>query len=369
MTAFLIYMASPAILYVLVKLFTNKSITRNARAKKTYLLFAGICMTFMIGLRAPTNGSGDTMYYFRLWEYFSGLSFDAFIAYSNTLDMEIGYKLVTWVLSQFFANGQWLLFFSGMFMSIAVCSFIYKNCRNPMLALVVFNCLGLFNFMVQGLRQAIAMCICLWALELCKQRRFVKFLFLIALACTFHASALVFIPVYFICFKNFSKKNVVFFSLSLGIAIVCVPTLMNLVNLVIKDSYSVGNGSDSGGIVAILIYIAILVFALLSRSNHEKNFPLFFCMAIAGLTCMILRRTTNGIIERISFYYAFSQMVLVSNSIPILSRHALQTPSRAFKEANNVMIISLLIFALCFGVAVYKASYSVLIPYLFCWQY
>lgn len=369
MTAFLIYMASPAILYILVTLFTNKSITRNTQAKKMYLLFAGICMTFMIGLRAPTNGSRDTLYYFRLWEYFSGLSFDAFLDYSNRLDLEHGYMYVTWVLSQIFANGQWVLFFSGMFMSISVCSFIYKNCRNPIMALVVFNCLGLFNFMVQGLRQAIAMCICLWALELCKQRKLVKFLLLVALACSFHASALVFIPVYFLCFKKFTQKNVFLFSLALVISIICLPTLMNLMNLVINDSYTVGKGSDSGGIVAILIYVVILVFALIFRSHHEENFPLFICMAIVGLTCMILRRTTNGIIERINFYYAFSQMVLVSNSIPILSRNALQTPRRAIKESNNIMIISLLIFTLCFGVAVYKASYSVLIPYLFCWQY
>lgn len=359
MTAYLLYMASPAILYVLVEACAGKSITKNVRAKKIYLFWAGLCMTFMIGLRAPTNGSRDTLYYFRLWEHFSGLSVTEFINTFSTIDMEAGYKLVTFVLSKIFPNGQWLLFLSGLFMSISICSFIYKNCDNPVLALLVFNCLGLFGFMVQGLRQALAMSICLWALEVCKQRKFFKFLLFVVLASTFHASAVVFIPVYFICFKEFNRRTVGFFALALGVAIICLPALINLVNLAIKDSYSSSDGSNRGGIVAILIYVVILVFALMSRGNRQKNFPLFVCMAVAGLACMILRRTTNGIIERVSFYYAFSQMVLVSNSAGRIANN----------DRINVILYHVLIFALCFCVSIYKASYSVLIPYLFCWQY
>lgn len=358
MTAYLIYMASPAILYVLVELFTGKSITRNMRTKKIYLFWAGLCMTLMIGLRAPTNGSSDTQYYFSLWEYSSSLSLKDFSSFFSGFDLEAGYKIVTFILSRFFPDGQWLLLFSGMFMSIAVCSFICKNCDNPVLALLVFNCLGLFNFMVQGLRQALAMCICLWALEMCKQRKLVKFLLIVALASTFHASALVFVPIYFICFKELNKKSLGLFTLYLGISIICLPILMNLVNLAINDSYSAGEGSNSGGIVAILIYGAILAFALISRSHRQENFPLFVCMAVAGLTCMILRRTTSEIIERVSFYYAFSQMALVSNSIRNIVKN----------DRSNTILYHILIFALCFGVAIHKASSSRLIPYQFFWQ-
>ena len=202
MTIYLIYMASPALLYLFFEFIPNKSIANNLRAKKFYLFLCGLCMTLMIGLRAPTNGSGDTLFYYNLWELFSDMSFDTFVKFSRTADMEFGYLITTWALSQFFPGGQWLLFLSGLFMSICLCYFTYKNCKNPVLALTVFHCLGLFNFMVQGLRQAIAMCICLLAIESCKKRKLIKFILLVLLASLFHASAIVFLPVYFIRFKK-----------------------------------------------------------------------------------------------------------------------------------------------------------------------
>lgn len=358
MTTYLLYMASPAILYVLVEAFAKKQITKNLRTKKTYLILVGICMTLMIGLRAYTNGSGDTRYYFNLWEYFSKMTFAEFVVYSPKLDMEFGYKVTTWVLSQFFADGQWLLFLSGAFISVSVCCFVYKNCENPVLALMVFNCLGLFNFMVQGLRQAIAMCICLWALELCKNRNLVKFVLLVVLASLFHASALVFLPVFFIRFKKMDVKSLFLFSVLIAIVLAFLPTFFEIINIAINDSYTLDEGSSSGGIVAILIYLAIIAFALLAYNSEDQEHALFVCMAVVGLMCMILRRTTNGIVERISFFYAFSQMVLVSNSVQRVSS----------SNGNSKIAFNLLIFALCFGVAVYKTTYSILIPYLFCWQ-
>ena len=122
--------------------------------------------------------------------------------------MEGGYQVVTWILSHIFKDGQWLLFLSGAFMSFSVCRFVNRNCKNPMFALMAFNCLGLFNFMVQGLRQAIAMCICLWAIEYCKKGQLLKFLGTVGAACLFHASAIVFTVVYITYqYSSFSRPE------------------------------------------------------------------------------------------------------------------------------------------------------------------
>ena len=358
MTTYLIYMASPALLSLFFELLPNKSITSNIKSKKIYLILCGLCMTLMIGLRAPTNGSGDTLFYCKLWETFSNMSLDSFVKFSRTADMELGYQISTWVLSQFFPDGQWLLLLSALFMSVCVCVFVYENCKNPVLALSVFNCLGLFNFMVQGLRQALAMCICLFAIKACQKRKLIKFILLVIVASLFHASAIVFFPVYFIGFKKFNVKNVILFGMGIVILIAFLPSWFELVNTAMNDSYMLDNGSDQGGIVAILIYVAILLFALLFQGRDDEKYPLFVCMATLGMVCMILRLTTNGIIERVSLFFSFSQMVLVSNCA-----HKAYGSNR-----NSKVILNILIVALCLGVAFYKASYSNLVPYLFYWQ-
>ena len=64
----------------------------------------------------------------------------------------------------------------------------------------------------------------------------------------------------------------------------------------------------------------------------------------------------SDIAERVGYYFAFSQMALVANSIAVQ------------KEKGTKVALAFLVSALCLGVAVYKASYSVIIPYEFFWQ-
>ena len=149
MTVYLLYMASPGIIYLLVDTFFKPFLIQPEQVKKAYLFLAGISMMLMIGLRSPLIGSGDTMFYYDHWETLSKSSFSQLKNYLLEIDLEAGYQITVWLLSHVFKNGQWLLLLSGAFMSASVCCFAYKNCQNLALALTAFSCLGLFNFMVQ----------------------------------------------------------------------------------------------------------------------------------------------------------------------------------------------------------------------------
>lgn len=356
MTVYLLYMASPTLIYFLLQLCTRKSVNRNEKTRNIYLTLVGIVMVLMIGLRNPGNGSGDTQFYYDFWETMSRMSFSELKYNINNFDLEIGYQITNWVLSKIFHNGQWLLFLSGLFFSVSVCSFAKKNCKNLVLALTVFNCLGLFNFMVQGLRQAIAMCICLWALEQCKNRKLIKFLLLVLLAMSFHASAIVFVVVYVLKDLKLNVKGYFLTAFSALILAFLLPRIFEIVNLLINDSYEIGTESSDGGIIAILIYVAVLAFGLIFRDKNDSSYALFIYMATVGAAAMIMRNSVSAIAERISHYFAFAQMVVIANSVT------------SVKDKRVGLIISILIIVLCFGVAVHKASYTNLVPYLFYWQ-
>ena len=275
----------------------------------------------------------------------------------QSVDLEYGYQIIVWFLSHLFSDGQWLLIFSGIFFSLSVCLFTYRNSKNPVMSLMVFNCLGLFNFMVQGLRQAIAMSICLFAYEQCKKNHFFKFALLVAIASLFHASAIVFILVYFLSkFKlNFIQMGILAILTFIGVQL--LPYVFNLLNVVMNENYDLNSASESGGIVATLIYAVIILFGLLFRDISDEHYALFVYSAIIAAAAMILRNSVNGIAERISFYFAFGQMIVLSNSIA------------SVKESKIKTFINMTAVLLCFGVAVYKASYSILIPYTFFWQW
>lgn len=313
-------------------------------------------MTLMIGLRSKYIGSGDTVVYSNYWNYMRTVPFSNLEMTLNDIDMEKGFLISIWFFSHIFKDAQMMLFLSAIFYSVCVCRFIYKNCENPALALLVFNCLGLFNFMIQGLRQGIAMCICLFALEKAKKNEKIKFIILVLLAASFHASAIVFFIIYILKFFKIQAFDMTIFFLCALLGINLLPKIFEIMNKALNDSYNMTSGAEQGGIVAIFIYIFIIAFALFVNDGKDDKLPLFVYMALIGGSSLFLRNNVSNIAERIGFYFAFAQMPLVSNSISKLG------------DKNTKIILAIIVVGLCLGVAIYKASYSVVIPYTFFWQ-
>lgn len=354
MAVYLLYMISPVIVYIAMGFFDSRSLD-NEKKKRRYLIICGVIMALMIGLRYKGVGSGDTGFYYRNWESMAGLPLSALPKQLMTVDLEYGYQICVFILSHILPWGQWALIISGAFFSVSVCFFICRNCKNPVLALMVFNCLGLFNFMVQGLRQAIAMCICLWAIEQCKNKKPIRFLLLIVLAASFHASAIVAVIFYVLANFKLNFKSLLIFAAAVTIGLLLLPTLFDILNYFLDDDYGMTSASESGGVVAILIYITILLFGILYR-DPDREYPMYVYALIIGAVVMLLRNSVSGIAERVSYYFAFGQMVVLSNSI------------YSMKDQKTKILINMIAAMLCFGVAIYKASYSILIPYTFFWQ-
>jgi uncharacterized membrane protein YhhN len=132
-----------------------------------------------------------------------------------------------------------------------------------------------------------------------------------------------------------------------------LPYAFNILNVAMNENYDLNSASESGGIVAILIYAVIILFGLLFKDMSDEHYALFVYSAIVAAVAMLLRNSVNGIAERISHYFAFGQMIVLSNSIA------------SVKEPKIKLLINTAAVLLCFGIAFYKASYSILIPYTF----
>lgn len=358
MIVYLLYMISPLIVEVIYRLMFPQARFDNEKTRHRYISLCGFVMFLMIGLRSFQNGSGDSRTYYELWK----LAQDIPIGILLQIDMEKGFLLCVWVLSRIFTAPQWIFIFSGMLFAIAISDFVEKNCDDICIAFVVFNCLGLFNFTVQGMRQAIAMSICLFAIEFCKKRKLIPFLGGIIMAMLFHASAVVFLVVYPIWGMKVNIKNLLLTVVATVLAFSLVDKVFPIINFLLNDGYSVGDTElTAGGGFTLAIYIVCILAGIWLAAQSEKNNGLsskissFSYLTIVSAVCFVMRYNVIGIAERVAFFFAYGEMVLLSYSPQIVIR-------------SQRRFVRLCIILLCFLVSVYKASYSVLIPYRFFWM-
>ena len=359
MVSYLCYVISPIIIAGVVCGLSGKTVSRHSSNRRIFLWICGIVMALMIGLRHYSNGSGDSSFYYSLWKTLGNVRLRNLPSAVQSIDLEKGYLCITWILAKIFPHPQFVFVFSGVFFTVSTCKFIDKNCSDVVLPLLMFNCLGLFNFMVQGLRQGIAICICLWSIEFCKQRKLLKFLLVICLAMVFHSSAVFFVIVYWIYSLKLDSKSLLVFSSLCILGLASRQMIFRVLNFLMNESYEISYADGaSGGVVAIFIYFAIIFYGfLIAKLSREQNiYAPFLYMAVLGMMAMILRRNFIGLAERVSFYFAWGQMVVVSEAMAKI------------KSGKSKMYIYVVIGALCIAVAMYKASYSVLIPYRFFWQ-
>ena len=352
---YLFFSVVPVWVSLIVNLRYNKSIKSDDKAKRNFLLWCGIAMFLIIALRHQEVGSTDSQHYYINWEEMSLRSYSGLKEYIDISRFEPGYCVFVWVFSHIFPNAQFLFVITAFIFTISVCRFIYINSKDPELSFVMYICLGLYSFMVQGLRQSIAMSICLFALELVKKRKFMPFVLLILLATTFHTSSIVFLLTYFLYRYNLGIRTGI---LSIGAA-GCLLALSGPIaafgNQLFEREYE--GEVESGGYVAVAIYVIILFASVIcaGKKRKDKDYAFFVFMTFVGAVFYLMRYTGVLIAERISFYFMFGQMIALPNAISRFDKTA------SFAIKCVVVVLSIALFA-------YRLSSDGLVSYRFFWQ-
>ena len=347
---------------ILFKLIMG-DIENSQQRKKDFLILCGICIVLVIGLRDKSVGTSDTSTYCKLYEGVAN--------YSNLKTFLTGHKIFengfflseclfyifTYFCAKILPNAQWFILITSAFITFSALRFIYRNSSNILLSTIMYICLGLMTFNMNGMRQALAMSICLFAYDFVKKRKLLPFILIVVIAMLMHKTAVFFSIVYFIARLKCNFKSITFFTVSVLLFLIFADRLVEIFDNVADKNYSDVGGFDSGGYVTLLIYGLVLIFAVLFGWKDRKNsdFALVFYLTILGCALYCGRYISTQIYERMSYYFFYAVLLLLPQTVMQL------------KESEKPMVV-MIITSLSILLFAYRLYGSAFHNFVFFWR-
>ena len=279
---------------------------------KTYMIICSLALIFVMGLRSQDAGSMDTTMYSRMFDVAQKYSeLRNFLDAKEVFEVpflfsEIGFYACIWGAAQFLPSMQWFILLTSAFIILATAKFISRHSDDPMISWLVFICLGLMTFSMNGMRQALAMSICLLAYRFVEDKKLLRFLIVVFIAVLFHKSAIIFALVYLMRNMKLDFKSIFIIAIAVAAFLIFAQNFAFLYDDFMGEDYVEGDSFESGGVVTIFIYlIAIIGMLLKHKTLQSSKFFLPFVLIVIGLSLYMGRYISTQIYERASYYFSY----------------------------------------------------------------
>lgn len=167
---------------------------KEYKANKGIVAFNYILLILIAGLR---YGIGDTGTYKQIFTTIPA-NVMSYLS-SNIVEDDRGFYLIVSFIKQFISQDNQVIIFIFSMLTIGLIGYgLYKYSDNIVMTTFLFITMGCYTVSMNGIRQYLATAILFLTLPLIKKRKFVLYLIIVLLTSTIHASAIIFIPIYFL---------------------------------------------------------------------------------------------------------------------------------------------------------------------------
>jgi hypothetical protein len=287
-----------------------QAVFRTRYSAGLWYLTASIFALF-IGLRYRVGGDWGT--------YIAHLNTTSRLSLIEVLtDQDPGYYLLNWVAAQFGFQIWFVNLLCGLIFMFGLTHFIRKQ-PLPLLALAIAVPYLIIVVGMGYTRQAAALGMVFWGLSLLLDRRLLGFFIAVALAATFHKSAVLLVPI--IILANSERRLFTWFWGSISVLFLYLLFLSeqidNLFNNYVVANYAMA--SQGGPIrVAMNFVPAVLFLALRNRfpMNGQQR-TMWFWISVFSLGSMIFVFQAPTAVDRLALYFLPLQLAIWSH-FPLL---------------------------------------------------
>lgn len=309
MKVFYITLISTFILALIARICTYKN-------KKPNLFFSILAMIIIIGVAGLRSNIGDTYMYKVLYDnVIAGTVVDG--AY------EPGFIAFLKMLTNISIDPQIMIFATSFVTQVLNIWTLRSYASLFELQIYMYITSGYFLTLMNGIRQGFAAAIMFACTKLIINNNFKLYLLITLAASTFHSSALIMIPVYFIVKNEAWSKNMIRI---IVIASICFligqPVINFMFSLLEGTRYEGYSEFDEGGasIFRVIVAAVPVVLAYLGRKKLKEEWPesdVFVNMSVINLIIMAFS-LFNWIFARFSYYFQPYTFILLPYTIKSL---------------------------------------------------
>lgn len=199
--------------------------------------------------------------------------------------------------------------------------FIYKYSQDVCMSYLATLSMGFIWNLIYILRQGLAACVIMLAIDCIVQKKPIKYVFLVLLAATFHVSALLCIPFYWLVKIRMNKLFVSIFVACSVIILIFKNRLIDLVFVLIpKYAAYLDYGTENLSVLVMIETIALLSICTFfyfrkNAKENKENGNHIFIKSIYGYAVIVLIATIRPVMLRMNLYFYPLVSILIPNAI------------------------------------------------------
>lgn len=337
------------VIWILIVQLFQRNISTNFSKKrssysvsKTTAFFTMGYIVFFIGLR---SAGADTQAYIHMFRNTPVGMSQVFENIKND-PKSPGFQILLGFIKTFISeNYHVFLFIIAALSGWCLAHFLRKHSQHFLESMMFFMLFGTFTWMINGIRQFLAVVILLLATDYMLQKKWGRYIIFVLLAASIHSSALIILPVTFIVVgKPWNHRTII-------AMLICVAVLFftseftNILSWLLENT-DYGNEaeqfSESQGMSplrAVLNSIpCILAFVFRKDLTDKTNKTINFCinMSLLGIGFSLIAVVTSGIyMGRLIVYFTVYNLIL----LPWILNNVYSVDKKQFKIAVYLLYI------------------------------
>ncbi|MBQ8880919.1 MAG: EpsG family protein [Oscillospiraceae bacterium] len=297
----------------------KKGYMDTAKGKARYLMLCCAELVAVAALRGITVGA-DTRRYLEALEHYSKLPKKEvlFAKLVWPFDFEQGYFLLLKLCALINMPQPVFLLLVALVIYIPTFYTLYRYSKIPYISILAYVALGFLAYSLDIVRQMMALSIVLCGLRFIERKQLGWYLLLVALAATFHTTALIAVLLYFPA--NFSVKK--YAKWIIPLELVCLFAGRPIVSLAAKllpqyAHYFGGRFDVQGGTYLMIILLNVLLFAMLYLNHkgftHNRVVIAALALAVVVQAVGYSMALFGRVVTYFSFFaiFAFSEIAYV----------------------------------------------------------